>query len=35
VLHNAYHDSLAAREQVARRHLARLQRTGVLNFVHV
>jgi transposase len=35
VLHNAYHDSLAAREQVARRHLAHLQRTGVLNFVHV
>ncbi len=28
VLHNCYHDSLAEREAVARRHLARLQKTG-------
>lgn len=28
VLHNCYHDSLAEREAVTRRHLARLQQTG-------
>jgi transposase len=28
VLHNCYHDSLAHREAVTRRHLARLQKTG-------
>ncbi len=28
VLHNCYHHSLAEREAVTRRHLARLQRTG-------
>jgi len=28
VLHNCYHDSLAEREGVTRRHLARLQKTG-------
>jgi transposase len=28
VLHNCYHDSLAEREAVTRRHLARLQKTG-------
>lgn len=28
VLHNCYHDTLAERERVTRRHLARLQRSG-------
>ena len=34
-LHNCYHDSLAEREQVTRRYLARLQQTGCLHFVRV
>lgn len=34
VLHNSYHASLAQREAVTRRYLARLQQTGCVSFVH-
>jgi transposase len=33
VLHNCYHDSLAEREAVTRRHLARLPTTGCLHLL--
>jgi transposase len=33
VLHNCYHDSLAEREQVTRRYLARLQQTGRIHLL--
>jgi transposase len=34
VLHNCYHDSLAERENVTRRHLARLQQIGCHDILH-